>query len=83
MTSKYYRIKKIASSYNRSNLFAFLPLLASYFEGCNKSGPDGRWLGKNQQPEPLIIDPGTSPQEALLLLKIHRDGMSVVLPAED
>src|SRR5690606_29921650 len=33
-------------------------------------GPDGRWLGKNQQPEPLIIGPGTSPQEALLLLKI-------------
>jgi len=63
--------------------FAFLPLFTTFFEGCSKSGPDGRWLGKNQQPEPLIIDPGTSPQEALLLLKIHRDGMSVVLPAED
>jgi hypothetical protein len=46
-------------------------------------GPDGRRFGENQTEEPLIIDPGTSVHEAMLLLKIHREGISAVLPKED
>ena len=42
-------------------------------------GPDGRLPDSR---EPLIIPPQTSVQEALLLLKIHLEGKSSVLPED-
>ena len=43
-------------------------------------GPDGRLSDRYNIP--LIIPPQTSVQEALLLLKIHLEGKSSVLPED-
>jgi hypothetical protein len=51
-----------------------------YHQVVSTSGPDGR-LSVGQEP-PLIIPPQTSVQQALLLLKIHLEGKSSVLPED-
>ena len=54
--------------------------LDEFHQVVYRGGPDGRVPDRYNIP--LIIPPQTSVQEALLLLKIHLEGKSSVLPED-